>query len=275
VTALDREAKQLSVMGQRVEVPADFVFASTRLALGSRATISGLRRPDGSIAATHISAAVDGQPDGVSGAVYWRDRVTLSVGGVTVSVDKAVAGAEALLALEEGADVQVVGEWDSGQAVLAQAKQLPSGLLNTKVQRLSIEGYVRASRSDGALWLPGVELDRESIARMGGDALVGQRVQMTGRRDGQGRVRIERVRVVERPTFDRQVIRKPAMQIDRKVERRQRSKPPKPDVRTDKPHRPVRPAPRPPERPQPLDRPEKLDRPTAIDSTFRSAVVRD
>lgn len=279
VTALDRVARQLSVMGQRVEVTADFEFASDRVALGSRATVSGLRRADGSIAATHISAAEEQQPDGVSGAVHWRDSTTLSVGGVMISVDKDFAGADALLALEEGADTQIVGSWDLEQALLVRAKQLESGLFNTNEQRLSVEGYVRTNMSDGALWLPGIELDRESIARAGGDALVGKRVQLTGRRDGQGRMHVERVRVVERPRLDRQVIRKPAIKVqpkaEPKVERKTRTKASKPDLRSDPPTRPVRPLPRPPERPKPIDRPDKIDRPTAIDSIVREAVVRD
>jgi hypothetical protein len=141
-------------------------------------------------------------------------------------------------------------------------------LLDRRTERLSIEGYVQRLSGDTRLWLPGIELDRQSLERHADQPRLAERLRVTGRRDVSGRLRVERIRTIDRPT------RRP--DLDR-IRPTTHSKPSKPNkaLKRGKPlrasDRPPRPKPPRPDRPPRIDRPNKPDRPTTIDRALRDA----
>ncbi|MBW2294764.1 MAG: hypothetical protein JRG94_20995 [Deltaproteobacteria bacterium] len=262
-------ASRLSVMGQRVIVPDDFSRERYPLALGSRVSVSGLRRGDGVVVATRIVRVEADRRDSVSGIAHWVEPGTLAVGGIRIPLDPQVdlAGLErpGVPEVKDGQFVQIFGGFRAEDSLLRASDLSATSLLDRGARELSIEGYVRSLSGDERLWLAGVELDRPSLERAADRPKLVQRLRVSGHRDVSGRLRVERVRTVERPSIGRDFDR------SRPTKPQKRTKPPKSN---DRPPRPKRPA---VDRPPRLERPQKPDRPTTIDRVIRDIdrVIRD
>lgn len=257
-------ASRLSVMGQHVIVPDDFSRERYAFALGSRVSVSGLRRGDGVVVATRIVRVEADRRDSVSGIAHWVEPGMLAVGGIHIPLDPQVdpAGPERS-EIKDGQFVQIFGGFRAEDSLLKASDLSTTSLLDRGARELSIEGYVRRLSGDERLWLAGVELDRPSLERAADRPKLVQRLRVSGHRDVSGRLRVERVRAVERPSIGRDF---------------DRSRPTKPQKRTktpkssDRPPRPKRPA---VDRPPRLERPQKPDRPTTIDRAIRDVQKLD
>ncbi|MEH3144343.1 MAG: DUF5666 domain-containing protein [Methylobacterium frigidaeris] len=167
---------RLRVLGQRVAT-AGMTGPAQGWRIGDRVAVSGLRRPDGSIAASLI------EPAGAAG-----DRVTGPVrrirdGGAEIGALRLRGLDPALI----GRRTTVEGDAVRGGLAVSGAQEAATGF-GPGVARLSVEGYV--TRSGGGLRLgSGLVLDGAGAARVsGGLAVVEARVSPNGQ------VRVESVR---------------------------------------------------------------------------------
>ncbi|MBW2294754.1 MAG: hypothetical protein JRG94_20945 [Deltaproteobacteria bacterium] len=250
----------MSVMGQRVIVPDDFSRERYALALGSRVSVSGLRRGDGVVVASRIVRVKADRRDSVSGIAHWVEPGMLAVGGIRIPLDP--AGPERS-EIKDGQFVQIYGGFRAEDSLLKASDLSATSLLDRGARELSIEGYVRRLSGDERLWLAGVELDRPSLERAADRPKLVQRLRVSGHPDVSGRLHVERVRTIERPP------------IGRDFDRR---RPTKPQKRTKSPtpsERPPRPRPRVVDRPPRIERPQKPDRPTTIDRVIRDVQKLD
>ncbi|WP_298966896.1 DUF5666 domain-containing protein, partial [uncultured Methylobacterium sp.] len=176
---------RLRVLGQRVTT-AGLIGPAGTWRVGDRVAVSGLRRPDGSIAASLI------EPAGEAG-----DRVT---GAARRAGNGAEIGALRLRGLDPalvGRRVTVEGEPVRGGLAVSGAQEAATGF-GPGVARLSVEGYV--TRAGGALRLgSGLVLDGAGTRVRDGFAVIEARV------GADGRLRVDSVRAegrgpgVERP----------------------------------------------------------------------------
>lgn len=256
ITSLDYEKNVLTVMGQRVIVPEAFGEERFPLEVGMRATVDGLRRGDGAVDANRIAKPSADQPDSVSGIVRWVKRGVVEIGGIRVRVDDSRR-----TRLEDGHFARASGSWNGERRTFDRSVVTASPLLGAAAKQLSVEGYVQRLPGDDRVWVSGVEVDRTTLDRAIGTSERPERVRISGRRDKIGRLRVERVHRVDRPTVRRD------FEQARRVESERRKKPPKPEnVRKVRPRPPDRPRiEKPPERPPRPERPEPVDRPPLID----------
>ncbi|KMO10084.1 hypothetical protein SQ03_31085, partial [Methylobacterium platani JCM 14648] len=130
-------ADRLTVLGQSVAT-AGLPPEMPRPTLGERVAVSGLRRPDGSIAASRIDPAGIA-PDLVAGPVRRGPGGALRIGNLPLAgLDPALAGGRAV----------AEGRLDGARFAVAQAVPA-SDPFGIRAQRLSIEAYV--TREGGAL----------------------------------------------------------------------------------------------------------------------------
>lgn len=130
-------ADTLTVLGQTVAT-AGLPPEMPRPALGARVAVSGLRRPDGSIAASRIDPAGDA-PDLIAGPVRRGPGGALRIGNLPLSgLDPALAGGRAVAS----------GSLAGGRFAVTRAVSA-SEPFGAEVRRLSIEAYV--TREGGAL----------------------------------------------------------------------------------------------------------------------------
>ncbi|MCP4038169.1 MAG: hypothetical protein GY733_14610 [bacterium] len=262
VNRIDAEAGLLYVMDSPVALNPEALAAGPELRVGTRVSVSGLRRGDGVVVASRLASAGEGERDSISGIVRRNANAEFTVGGTRISY----AGEP-----DEGEFVHVTGRYVAAQGIFEAATVSRTPLLDPDVERLSVEGYLQELKGDGRVFLPGVEVERDSLERAVDPTERTHRVRITGRRDGLGRLRVERVHRVERPRVVRDL--RPAKR-DRPARRTKPQKKSKPGDRPDRPPRPTvsRPTDR-PDRPPRIDRPPKVDRPSVIDSNVRQ--VRD
>lgn len=260
ITAVDAKRARLTVMGRTVILPDVFTL---ELKVGQRVVVSGLRRGDGMIDASHIAWREEEQPDGVAGIAHWLDDDVLDVGGVRIAAQRT-----RMTEIHDGDFVHASGTWNVEQSRIETPVIRAAAAFGDTTSRLSIEGFIERLPGDDRAWIGGVEIDRASLDRVAKRPDVPVRV--LGVRDNAGRVRIDAIRRVEVPHRARPILRVKPSSVD------ERTKPSKPQVhhnpRTDRPKPPDRerpperpPRPTPPPRPEPIDRPTVLDRPMVID----------
>lgn len=154
VTGVDSGGLSIEVLRQRVQLTQ-----ATRIDLGTEGVpataatvilatpvqVSGMRRSDGVIVASRVSAGADAQVR-LSGRVSRVAGDELEIVGVPVR-------SAAPSALSLGDEVRVVGRWD-GEAIIASSVEdvgrIPFG---GRAAHLDIEGFARASATSGAVYL--------------------------------------------------------------------------------------------------------------------------
>jgi hypothetical protein len=267
ITSLDHKAGRLTVMGQRVIAPSDFSRATHGLAVGSRVSVSGLRTSNGDVVATLIAPVAGDRPDSISGIAVAAEGGALTVGGIPIPLplpqrEQAHDGAE----FEAGQFIRLTGGWDPERKRLQTSAATTQPLLRPDVARLSIEGYMDSRPGGSEVRMLGFKLDRPSLKRALPRLDRAQRVQVSGRRDSLGRLHVERLEVVDRPSVRPDV--KPEIERPRPPEIDKRVRP---EVRLDN-IRPTRPDL--PERPPRITRP-KIDRVQKIERVTDRIKISD
>lgn len=175
------DARGLEVMGQPVRVAPGAVNPDARaLPAGTPVRVSGLRDADGTVVATRVERDDGLQEHSAVGEARGGTLDGLAVRGRPLPA----TGTEAL----------VRGRWTGRELVARELVEHPSRPFADRADRLVIEARVR--RDDGRVRAGGFEL-RGDDGRVALDALAsGERVRISGRRDGRDALRIERL---ERP----------------------------------------------------------------------------
>ncbi|MDP6978690.1 MAG: DUF5666 domain-containing protein [Myxococcota bacterium] len=265
VTAIDGEAASLEVMGARVALPEDMIESVETLEVGTRVSISGLRRNDGIVVATLLSRAAPETPDAVAGLARIDASQRIDIGGIPVAAAGEVV---------PGTHLRATGRYDVRSGAFDVQRLDASTLLARETRHLSVEGYVHEIGSEGRLFLPGVEVDRSSLERAGAAFDRETSVRVSGRRDKLGRLRVERVQRLERQRIVRDGVRSKgkvrSVRATRgdKLENSQKTSKPNTRVRPERVKRDRLQPPPKPVRPPRIDRPPKVDRPTVIDSSI-------
>jgi hypothetical protein len=198
----DAARGELRVLNQRVRVGPETILQDrasgmglrpSDLARGQFVAVSGLRRADGAVQATRIERTPPTERVSVSGPLRTGAGDQLYVSDLRI-VPAAGAPAGAFV----GRVARAVGRWDPEARELEGASLSASLELPPDADRVSVEGYVervgtRSFRTDL------VEVDVSRIS--GGMRAIrpDDRVVVSGRVTGPGRLQAERVRIDERP----------------------------------------------------------------------------
>lgn len=187
VERVERATGRLTVLGQRVTLAASpgTAAADAPLAIGSVSAgdlveVSGLRRGDGSIAATRIDRARPGSPVFVRGPVTSADAGGFSIGALRIDAAATVRPPE----IQTGREAAIRGVAEGGRFRATLVQAAPALPFGGRVRRLSVEGFLGRAPS-GSLAVGTVALTRpapDSRARPG------DRVVMEGALDPRGRL---------------------------------------------------------------------------------------
>lgn len=143
VTAVDRDAGVLTVIGQRVEVqPATRIDLPDGevLTTADSVRVSGMRRDDGTIVASRIERTATTERALLVGALERSRSGQASIAGTPITTDAAATA---------GALVRAVGRWVDGRLQASAVASLPATPFDGQIQRVSIEGF--AVRARGGL----------------------------------------------------------------------------------------------------------------------------
>ena len=142
------------VFGQRIEIPSGVLQTSgtaraisiNDLSVGDHIDVSGLRRANGVIAASHIAKTRPGAAAVIRGRVTSSDPSGFSVNGMRVEAPRA----NLPRVLVSGQDVQIIGTAVGGKLRARRINPAPARPFAGRVQNLSVEGYVTRAISGGA-----------------------------------------------------------------------------------------------------------------------------
>jgi hypothetical protein len=157
-----------TVMGQLVQPAKGSIVDRDALVVGKRVAVSGLRRPDGSIAASRVDAAHAALPDRVA-KLDIEDLFGSSVDEIDVEGYVHAADAEGLnlgfvqinaVAIESVADGQAAARPDVGARVRVRASRTEAGIF--EAVRVELIGEVKLLRNFQRL-----DLERSSQRRSG------------------------------------------------------------------------------------------------------------
>jgi len=147
LTRVASAGDEIEVLGQRVRILAttrnELAAATTDVALGTVITVSGMRQPDGRIAASLLRRSDDSLAR-LSGPVTDVSANRLAVAGT--EIDLASAGT----ALALGDEVRVVGRWANDRLIASGLTSIPRLPFDGRVARLQVEGFA-APAAGGAL----------------------------------------------------------------------------------------------------------------------------
>lgn len=170
VTAVDRSAGIVRVMGQSVRMTSDTLGDRLDgIRPGMALRISGLRDGAGEIHASRVDRLPAGRPDVLTGAVTAVDRHGFSVAGVRI-------GRPPPSGLSVGDEVSVRGAYDGGRLTAAALRLWPRVPFGGRVRTLSVEGYLARPRSGRGFRLDGMTVQPPAAA----GAAPGQRVVIDG-----------------------------------------------------------------------------------------------
>jgi len=198
VTAIDREAGTIEVLGQTVRVdaetrlgdPGNLDFGGLAgLRIGDAISVSGLYG-DGYVQASRIDRHSEDTAVSLSGPVSRIEGETVFIGNQRLQfADGRPAG------LEVGRRARVVGVL-SGSALRAyQTDVRPTTPFAGRVKRLSVEGLVSRTRTGQTYRVGGLRVGRETVDD---GAVVGRRAIVSGEIDRNLSVRINRTRFINR-----------------------------------------------------------------------------
>jgi len=198
ITAIDREAGTIDVLGQTVHVdagtrlgdPGNRDFGGLAgLRVGDTISVSGLHG-DGYVQASRIDRRSGGTVVSLSGPVSRIEGDAVFIGDQRLEfADGRPAG------LEVGRRARVVGVV-SGNALRAyQADLRPATPFAGRVKRLSVEGLVSRVRNGQGFRVGGLRVGRETV---GEGAAVGRRAVVSGEFGRDRSVRINRARFINR-----------------------------------------------------------------------------
>jgi len=198
ITAIDRKAGTIDVLGQRVRVDAETRLGDpgsldygglAGLRVGDTISVSGLHG-NGYLQASRIDRRSGDTAVSLSGPVSRIEGDTVFIGNQRLEfADGRPAG------LEVGRRARVVGVV-SGNALRAYQTDLrPATPFAGRVKRLSVEGLVSRARGGQGFRVGGVRVGRET---MDDGAAVGRRAVVSGEVGRDRSVRINRTRFIDR-----------------------------------------------------------------------------
>lgn len=171
------DGQRVTVMGQPVRFASAEAQTSARaLPAGAQVRVSGLRDADGTVIASRVERADDLSEHSAVGEVHRNALDGLVVRGRPLPAD----GTEAL----------VRGRWSGRELVAREVAADPGRPFGGRADRLVIEARIRVD--DGRRRAAGFELRANTPAEL--QALdAGTLVRVSGRRDGDNRLRLDRV----------------------------------------------------------------------------------
>jgi hypothetical protein len=260
----DPTRNEIEVLGQRVRIdPATRIDAGAALRSGDFVAVSGLRREDGSVAATRIDAARPSERVSVTGPMAQGTRSGARVGELVIELPQGVAPAD----LGERV-VLAIGRIDPRSGALQADRVEPAVRFDAKPERLSIEGLVQRAGAKGFRTEHG-EVDASGLgARTTPSA--GTRVIVNGTPDASGRLQADRIDLVspERPPSPDSERPKRDPATNRPHDRDEHGAPGKIDEpeTAEKPERPEqRDESERPEKAEAIEHPEKPEKPEKIE----------
>lgn len=183
---IDRARRIAVVFGQRVEVPRGGVYTSgglrrlsfDQLSVGDHIDVSGLRRANGVVAASHVDRTGPGAAAVLRGRVMASDPSGITVNGMRVEAPRQNIGR----ALVSGQNVVIVGTTVGGKLRARRVNPLPARPFEGRVKNLSIEGFVTRAISGG------VAIGETPVTRLPARARLraGDRVILEGPLDRRG-----------------------------------------------------------------------------------------
>jgi hypothetical protein len=206
VTAVDVERGRIRVLGQSVAVPRDVLVSDpaggppsplASLEPGRFVDVSGLRRSDGVVVASRIGGVRDGAEVTVAGPATRVAPGTVYVSGLRVEV-RADAAPDAV---GTGRPVRVRGRWNVETATLESARIAPEPHFSSRVERVSIEGYVQERRGGSGFRLTGLDVDTSGLSQPLPEGPGHLRVRVWGRLTADGRLRAERIDIDRRSSL--------------------------------------------------------------------------
>lgn len=248
IERIDLNRRTAVIFGQRIEIPRGIIqggrasrpLSINDLAVGDHIDVSGLRRANGVIAASHIAKTGPGAAAVIRGRVTASDPAGFSVNGMRVEAPRSVIGR----ALVSGQPVQIVGTAVGGRLRARRVNPVPDKPFSGRVRHMSVEGYITRAISGG------VAVGQVPITRLPASARLraGDRIILDGSVDRYGRFapsRLQRPLIkLDFPGEPAPYRSRPALPPRRQVLPPQPSPPP-PVYRRPVPRPPVyRPAPR-------------------------------
>jgi len=198
ITAIDREAGTIDVLGQQVRVDAETRLGDpgnrdfgglAGLRVGDTISVSGLHG-DGYLQASRIDRRRGDAVVSLSGPVSRIEGDAVFIGNQRLDfADGRPAG------LEVGRRARVVGVVSGNSLRAYQTDLRPTTPFAGRAKRLSIEGLVSRARSDQGFKVGGLRVGRESL---GEGADIGRRAVVSGEITRDRSVRINRTRFIDR-----------------------------------------------------------------------------
>lgn len=194
IERIDHARRIAVVFGQRVEIPSGVLQAGgtsralsiNDLAVGDHIDVSGLRRANGVIAASHVAKTGPGAASVIRGRVTSSDPSGFSVNGMRVEAPRA----NMPRALVSGQNVQIIGTAVGGKLRARRVNPAPARPFSGRVQQMSVEGYVTRAISGGSA------IGQVPITRLPSSARLraGDRTILEGPVDRRGRFAPTRLR---------------------------------------------------------------------------------
>ncbi len=295
ISSVNHDKGRIQVLGQTVEIGRRSIISDgfrksprsiETLRKGQYVKISGLRRPNGNIAASRIEGAARSGRVRISGKVLGRKGALISIKGLTVRLHRAQS-------IRQGDFVAVQGTLQHDKftgGVATVESPIPFG---GAISRINVEGFLQRAADNKSLRIGRTDLSisEKTIFRQGDKSQVlnGRRATVLGQVTKQGRIdvdevifegRIDRSRGAststqpgasdrnsnESETSNREdktgrSSRTERTQRTERSERNERSERPNRVDRPERPNRPERPErPNRPERPERANRPERPER---------------
>lgn len=199
VERVDTARNEVRVLGQTLRWSGEPGTLSA-LKPGQWVRVSGLRMSDGSIDTTRLQPIPPQAQAQLTGPADHGAEGTLRIGETTVQTGRLgfLEGLRAWRAALNGQEVQVQGIWDGKQLVATGMQLQPTRTTMGPVERVVVEGYIKAASTDGldigqGRMALGAQVSARQRAELREDRE--QRVRVTGVRGSDDRITVERVDV--------------------------------------------------------------------------------
>ncbi|CAM8642172.1 Domain of unknown function DUF5666 [Comamonadaceae bacterium] len=197
IERVDTARNEIRVLGQTLR----WSGANSELTVlqpGQWVRVSGLRMSDGSIDTTHMQTIQPQALAQLTGPAEHGPEGGLQIGGATVQTTRLgfMDGMRAWRAAANHQELQVQGTWDGRQLVATGLQLQPTRATLGAVERVVVEGYVKAATADGLDIGKGrMALGAQVNARQRADLRQDreQRVRITGVLGSDDRITVERI----------------------------------------------------------------------------------
>lgn len=169
VGAVDSTHDEITVIGQRVRVPA----GAGALAAGTFVEVSGMRRPDGVVVASGIAPVTARDAVALTGPLVAAASGGFTIGDARVMLPR---GSD----VRAGDEVRIAGRWTAGTIHADAVDALARVPFDGRVAHVDVEGFARVA-TGGALALGPFRVDLAPGSTLGVTLGSGTRVRIEGR----------------------------------------------------------------------------------------------